>query len=228
MKKITLCFASSNPGKYSEFLKILRAYTYPEYIKFFKENEITVEHCPVPVDVDENSPTIEGNATLKMFAACDIVKCNPDEFTVIFGEDTAFYVRALNNEPGIMAKRWGGEFPSQKLISAMDGISDRYAYYACSIAYRIPQLKDYQFENYKTVTEISHGMVSDEIRGKHGFGYDIVFIPDEDNNKRLTNAELKDESPDLPHGAHRIKAISKMINSAFGEIVTEMKKFLDE
>jgi len=124
--------------------------------------------CP---EVEEDGRTFEENALKKAKAVC--------EFTgkPALSDDSGLEVAALGMKPGVRSARFAGKGCSQednvnKLLKMMEAVPDskRGARFVCVALLYLPGGK-------KIVTEGDcKGLVSREIRGKNGFGYDPVFI----------------------------------------------------
>lgn len=90
-------------------------------------------------------------------------------FAPLIVEDSGLFVPALGGEPGVRSAHYGGP---QRLLSAMQGISQRKAYFAAVLlAYEGPH-------TYRFFTGIWWGQIAHEAAGNEGFGYDPVFIPE--------------------------------------------------
>lgn len=187
MRKII--FASKNKGKIDEVRYILSDMD-TEIISLADINE--------SIDIDENGNSFEGNALIK-------AKKVYEKFKIpTIADDSGLVVEQLNNEPGIYSARYAGE-PSndsdnnRKLLGELKNYpKPHHAKFVCAAVY-------YDGENtYTTVGEIK-GRIIDKERGKNGFGYDPLFIPD---GYSITSAEME---PELKNKiSHRFNAFSKL------------------
>ena len=60
------------------------------------------------------------------------------------------------------------------------------------------------------------GRVIRELRGERGFGYDVLFVPDEQEGA-LTSAELTPEAKDLiSHRGRSLRAIAPVVLDLLG------------
>lgn len=108
-----LFFASGNKGKYQEL------------VGFFEAQDIELVMDENMPDIEENEPTLLLNAIHK---AKEGAKYS-GMWTL--GEDTGFYVRALDYFPGMHAKRWmDGTWPekAQAVLDMMKEEQDRTCY----------------------------------------------------------------------------------------------------
>lgn len=119
-------------------------------------------------------------------------------------DDSGLCVEALQGAPGVFSARYGGTPTNdarnnEKLLSKMQNITDREAFFICTIALAGVGEQTLFFEGKM------HGRISSEIRGEGGFGYDPLFIPDGQNESLATLP---------PHfkkaHSHRAQALQKL------------------
>ncbi|MHB1709236.1 MAG: RdgB/HAM1 family non-canonical purine NTP pyrophosphatase [Thermoplasmataceae archaeon] len=115
-----------------------------------------------------------------------------------FMEDTGLYIPALKGFPGPYSSYVNSTIGNKGILSLLGG--DRRAYFqtVISLSYR---MNIYQFSS------TLRGSISTEERGKNGFGFDPVFIPD---GEKLTLAEMDPERKNTI--SHRRKAAEKLID----------------
>ncbi|WP_102407507.1 non-canonical purine NTP diphosphatase [Parabacteroides bouchesdurhonensis] len=156
-------------------------------------------------DIPETADTLEGNALQK--ARYIKEKYGYD----CFADDTGLEVEALNNAPGVYSARYAGpghnsEANMKKLLSEMEGKENRKARFRTVIAI-ILNNKEYLFEG------VVNGSILTEKRGKNGFGYDPVFVPD---NYTESFAEMGDIKNKISHRAEAVKKLSTfLLNGIF-------------
>lgn len=113
----------------------------------------------------------------------------------ILGEDSGLEVEALGGGPGIESARWARGREAEKVLEALEGVSERRARYVCELVAIAPD------------GSVTHGRgelagtIAEELRGRRGFGFDPVFVPD---GESLTVAELGDDWKAA--GSHRARA----------------------
>ena len=127
-----------------------------------------------------------------------------------FAEDTGLEVEALNGEPGVKSARYAGEEKSfekniEKLLDKLKQVPNRTARFRTVICL-IVKGKHNIFEG------VCKGEIIKEKRGRGGFGYDSVFIPD---GAQKTFAEMT--LPEKNIFSHRRKATEKLIGYLKGE-----------
>ncbi|MDR0573709.1 MAG: non-canonical purine NTP diphosphatase [Tannerella sp.] len=130
-------------------------------------------------DIPETENTLEGNALQK-------AKYVKEHFGYdCFADDTGLEVEALNGEPGVRSARYAGDAHDananmEKLLRALESEQNRKARFRTVIALIIDNKNEF-FEG------VINGQIIEDKRGKTGFGYDPVFVPDGYNE---TFAEL--------------------------------------
>ena len=110
----------------------------------------------------------------------------------------------MNGEPGVRSARYAGEEKSfdkniGKLLEKLEGTTNRKARFRTVISLII-DTKENLFEG------ICEGTIGYGKRGKGGFGYDPIFVPD---GSIHTFAEMKIEEKN--QFSHRKKATDKLI-----------------
>ncbi len=159
MKK-KLVFATNNLHKLREIREILED----------QFEIISLAELDIREEIPETADSIEGNALLK--AEYVFNKTGLD----CFADDTGLEVAALNGAPGVYSARYAGEQASfddnmNLLLKETAGASDRSARFVTCIALILNQQKHF-FEG------AVQGQILHEKRGREGFGYDPVFLPD--------------------------------------------------
>ncbi len=154
-------------------------------------------------EVEEDKPTLEGNALKKARYVHKITGLPA------LSDDTGLEVEALNGAPGVYSARYAGENVTyqdnvMKLQRKMDGKKNRNAQFRTVVAL-ISENEERSFEG------VCKGEIIQEQRGKKGFGYDPVFLP---NGYDKTFAELDAEIKNRI--SHRGKAIQKFLNHISG------------
>ena len=148
-------------------------------------------------DIPEDYPTLEENA---IFKARFI---NMYSGMSVFADDTGLEIDALQGRPGVHSARFAGkkkdfEANIDKVLLLLDGVVNRKARFRTIIAL-IHDGREYFFEGQV------NGKIICERRGKGGFGYDPVFVPD---GKELTFAEMS--LTDKNKISHRAVAFEKL------------------
>ena len=188
----TFVLATANPDKAAEIVDILGG---------------TVDLRLRPADVaevDETGATLEDNARLKaraLVAATGLPAV---------ADDTGLEVDGLGGAPGVRSARFAGEGATYadnvaKLLEALEGASGP----ARRARFRTVALAAWPDGREVAVDGQVEGTIAESPRGRGGFGYDSVFVPDEGDGR--TFAELVDESPSAKHRlSHRGRAFSAL------------------
>jgi XTP/dITP diphosphohydrolase len=152
-------------------------------------------------EVDETGATFEENARLKAVAVARAT----GEWSL--GEDSGLVVPALDGRPGIYSARYAGTqcddvANNAKLLTELAPLSAdrRAAYYVC-----LAVLTDPSGEIRASAEGRCHGVITTELRGSGGFGYDPLFMIPEFHK---TFGEL---SPRVKHAlSHRARALERL------------------
>jgi len=164
-------------------LKVLSAFDYPD----------------IP-DVVEDGDTLEANAKKKAVEIALATGC------WAMADDSGLEVVALNGAPGVYSARYAGEHCSYadnnvKLLAELIGKTDRTAGFRTVIALSDPA------GNVETVSGECAGIIIEEQRGTHGFGYDPLFVPE---GQSQTFAELPaDVKNRISHRANALRRAQK-------------------
>ncbi len=148
-------------------------------------------------DLDETGNTLEENAIQKASFIFDTYKVNT------FADDTGLEIEALNGAPGVYSARYAGEERSSeknihKVLKNLHNIKNRNARFK-TVIYLIFNNKKHSFEG------IVNGIISIEPKGKDGFGYDSIFIP-EGHEKTFAEMDISEKNK----FSHRGRAINKL------------------
>ena len=131
------------------------------------------------LEVDENAETLEGNAEKKaaeVFALADSMGIigNGD---AVLADDTGLLVDALGGAPGVRSARYATDGHDdaanrRKLLYALAGVPTRKrgAHFATAMVLKIKGEPDIE------ATGRVFGVITEEERGEHGFGYDSLFF----------------------------------------------------
>jgi XTP/dITP diphosphohydrolase len=155
-------------------------------------------------DPEENGESFEENAFIKARALADELGVS------VIADDSGLEVDALNGRPGIYSARFAGddEKNCEYLLSLMKTVPEpkRTARFVCAIVLIRPGYADI------IVRGVCEGKIAFEPTGNAGFGYDPLFIPDEQQGTELTFAELGQEKKDaISHRAKALEALTRVI-----------------
>lgn len=186
----SIILATGNHNKLRELREILKSFP----IKL----HALADFPPVPEAVEDGA-TFAENALKKAahYAALLNLPCMAD--------DSGLVVEALEGRPGVFSARYAGPVATdwencEKLLKEMNGQENRAAYFACVLALVVPDGQSRIWEGR------CHGILINERRGEHGFGYDpLFFLPEV--NKTLAEIPLAEKSG----YSHRGKALARFM-----------------
>ena len=162
-----------------------------------------------PFDLKIKSPRETG----KSFKANSELKAKyffkKSKITTI-SDDSGLCVDCLNNRPGIYSARWAKKYGSfikagKKIIELVKNKNKNKktknvkAKFICSLTFI------YNLNKKITTTGIIEGKISEKSKGKNGFGYDPIFIP---NTSQITFGQMNKKKKILMD--HRFVAFKKM------------------
>ena len=187
-----LVFVTNNPHKLEEVKDIIE----DENLYSFKL--ISLGEIGCAEEIEETSSTLEGNASQK--ANYIYNKYGVD----CFADDTGLEVEALNGEPGVYSARYAGEEKDadknmNKVLGRLSKSINKKARFRTVISLIINGEE-------KIFEGIVNGVIINEKRGKQGFGYDPVFLPE---GYTQTLAEMPLELKNKI--SHRFHAVRRMI-----------------
>ncbi len=188
MKKILL--ATTNKGKLNDVKEILKDVEV-EILSFLDFDEYP--------EVEETGTTFLENAELKVRAAFEKYGIPS------IGDDSGLESFQLNGEPGIYSARYAGlpaddEKNNLKLLEKLSQYPEPHlGRFVCAAVY---------FDGKGLISAVGEvrGNIINNPRGKNGFGYDPLFVPDGYKN---TMAELTHEEKNKI--SHRLKAFKELI-----------------
>ncbi len=184
--------ATKNKNKIREFKQIL-----PDF------DIITQEEAGIDIDVDETGETFIENARLKAMAIFE------KTHIPALADDSGLEVYALGGAPGVYSARYGGEGlddagRTKLLLENMKDVDDelRGAQFVSAIVF-VTEEKVYEAEG------VFEGVITREMRGVNGFGYDPVFYVPEMGK---TAAEMtSEEKNSISHRGKALKHLAEML-----------------
>lgn len=190
--------ASRNPGKAAELRRLLRVLPW---------RLLELDQAPGGHEISwvEDGATYLENAAIKVRAVCAVTGLPA------LADDSGIEVPALGGWPGIHTARWLGEGASstellQGLIQRIASLpaESRRATFVCALALALPSPGN---EPSLIVTEARlDGTLVTEPRGRRGFGYDPIFVP---QGEQRTMAEVSQAHKD--EISHRALAARRLL-----------------
>ena len=189
-----IIIGTNNEGKYKEICNLL-----PNKVRKYSPKEFDIS------SPEETGKTFKENSFLK--ASYFSKKTN----LICLSDDSGLEIDLLSGKPGIYSSRWSGEknnfdLAIRRVFEEMNNIKEDWtreniARFICSMTLYWPDGKNFLTQG------IVKGKISTVKKGKNGFGYDPIFIPDGYNQ---TFAEMM---PNMKMSIdHRFKAFLKIKN----------------
>ena len=182
-----LVLATANPDKAVEIAGLLTGF------------EVVPRPADVP-EVEETADTLEGNARLKARAVAAATGATA------VADDTGLEVEVMGGRPGVWAARYAGKGATYadnvaKLLAELEGVDDRRARFRTVALACLPDGREVVAEG------IVDGRIASRPRGRGGFGYDPVFVPDEGDGR--TFAEMTPaEKAAVSHRGRAFRALA--------------------
>ena len=151
---LNLIVATGNPGKLVE----MQAY--------LADLGCQLSLKPPEIEIEETGTTFAENAALKATQTAQALK----QWAI--ADDSGLAVTALDGAPGLYSARYGKTDTEriQRLLTAMQGQTQRQAEFICALAVADPQGK-IRLQALGTIA----GEILEAPHGEHGFGYDPIF-----------------------------------------------------
>ena len=194
-KIINLIIGTNNPGKLREIKDLLSG-----NLKIYSPKNLKLK------SPKENGKSFKENSFIKarFFAKKTKMLCLAD--------DSGLEIDALDKKPGIFSSRWAGTEGNfnkaiKKVFSELTKKDKNWknkqikARFVCALSICWPDGK-----NFCRVGKIE-GLISPKKKGKNGFGYDPIFIP---NKRKTTFGQMKySEKSKIDHRFIAYKKIKK-------------------
>jgi XTP/dITP diphosphohydrolase len=202
-----LVIATHNPGKLRELRELLA----PHGIAAVSAGDLGL---PEP---EETGTTFAENARIKAYAAAAAAGLPA------FADDSGLAVDALDGEPGIYSARWAG--PDKNFQRAMETVEEKLR----ALGAQAPEQRRAHFVSALCVAwpdghvEAFEAQVDGTLvwppRGKQGFGYDPMFLPD-GHTRTFGEMDSEEKHGLPPRGrglSHRARAFLKLAEACLGE-----------
>lgn len=161
---------------------------------------LSLDDVGITDEIEENGSTYKENALIKARVAAS-------SGYIGVGDDSGLSVRALGGAPGVFSARYAGvhgdnDANNAFLLKNLEGESDRFAEFVCTIACVFPDGREPIVVEGRTA-----GVIVDNAQGSEGFGYDPLFFYEPMGK---TFAQLSaDEKNAISHRGKAIEAFAK-------------------
>ncbi|MEE8109739.1 MAG: non-canonical purine NTP pyrophosphatase [bacterium] len=141
---------------------------------------------------------------------------------ITLADDSGLEVDALSGAPGIHSARWLGEVSqterNRRIVEALQdcALGDRRARFRCAVAVCKPG-EGRQAATVQIFEAALSGFIAKEASGDGGFGYDPIFLPDEDGRPgRRTLAQVSPSQKNrISHRAQALHLAADHLSSLF-------------
>ena len=169
------------------------------YLKSVRAHIISLKDVAHASGIREDKSTFKGNAVKKAVTISKFTK------GIVLADDSGLCVDLLDGQPGVKSARFAGcnkkdHDNNTKLLKIMRRVpaGKRRARFVCAIAIAN------KGKVVKIIEEYCEGRIANSIRGRHGFGYDPLFlIPKYKKTFGELGLKVKDKM------SHRSKALKK-------------------
>lgn len=193
-----LIIASNNQGKLREFKELLEPFGF---------EVVSMREAGFTDEIVEDGDTFEENAHIKAKAVFEKLG------EPVIADDSGLEIDFLNGAPGVYSARYAGENASDKercakVLEEMHGVARelREARFVCTIYFIYDEDEEY------SVRGEVEGYIGDKPLGKNGFGYDPIFMLDEDESMATISAEEKNK---ISHRAEAFRKLAEILKEKF-------------
>lgn len=193
-----LVIASDNAGKIREFRALLEPYGF---------DVISMREAGFSGEIIEDGDTFAENAHIKARAVFEATGLPT------IADDSGLVIDFLNGAPGVYSARYAGEGASDeercaKVLDEMLGVERelRDARFVCTIYFIYAEDEEYSVRG-----EVC-GYIGDEPVGENGFGYDPIFMLNDDESMATIGDEEKNE---ISHRAMAFNKLSEILKEKF-------------
>jgi XTP/dITP diphosphohydrolase len=172
-------FATSNKNKFNEASRILEKYGYELVLFSFEKKELQ--------STDLGEIALQSALIAYTYVNAPVVV-----------EDSGLFIKALNGFPGPFSSYVYKTIGVRGVLKLMESVTDRSAYFEAAVAIVMPPFE-------RVFKGSVYGRIADSPRGTGGFGFDPIFIPE---NEDKTFAEMSVEEKNKY--SHRARAFEKL------------------
>ncbi len=180
-------FATSNPHKFDEARKIF--------------SDMNLEVWRLEIECREiQSENLEDIA---IFSAEEMAR---KHILTLFTEDAGLFIDSLKGFPGPYSSYVYETIGRRGVLKLMKGVSNRRAKFVSAVAYSDRGIRTMLF-----MGEVV-GWISEEEKGRSGFAFDSIFIPDEGDGRTFAEMSAQEKN----RISHRGRSLQKLIRWLIG------------
>lgn len=183
---IKFYFATRNRYKLAEAQNVLKRY----------------DVCLEPTDIVKLEVQSESLEDIAINAAIDAYRQLRKPVVV---EDSGLFIEALNGFPGPYSSFVYKTIGLQGILKLMADVADRRARFEAVVALAIDEDDVHVFKG------VVEGVISTEIRGNKGFGFDPIFIPLEGDGRTFAEMDI-DEKNRYSHRGRAFDMLGRWIS----------------
>lgn len=174
-------FATTNSDKFKEAAEIVEAYGIRLKRLNLEKQEIQAENI----------------VEIAVYSAQQLVLTGTVRSVV--AEDSGFFVDALRGFPGPYSSYVYKTLGSRGILNLMRNVNDRKASFTSAVAYCAVRSIPVCF------TGVVKGTLTSRLRGKSGFGFDPIFVPQYGDGRTFGEMNVEEKN----RFSHRAKAFAK-------------------
>jgi len=177
-------FATSNPNKFNEAKEL------------FDKETLEIDHYKVDL-VELQTDNVEELALYSVRHAFKAIQ------KPVFVEDAGLFIKSLKDFPGVYSKHTLHTIGLEGILKLLENIEDRSAEFRAVVAYK-------NREEEKVFKGVCAGNITSQARGRDGFGFDPIFLPE---GREKTFAEDFETKSNLSHRAQALKKLVEHLKS---------------
>ena len=180
-------FATRNKGKFDEAARVALKYG-------IELAQVSLEKYEIQADDLKKIASVAAEQALREMGV-----------TAMLAEDAGFFIDALNGFPGPYSSYVYRTLGVKGIVKLLEDVDKRDAQFACAVAY-CDRDHTICFEG------VVKGKVGFKPRGKQGFGFDPIFIPDQGDGRTFAEMDV-DEKNRYSHRALAFSDFCKWMKS---------------
>jgi XTP/dITP diphosphohydrolase len=142
---------------------------------------------------------------LESIAAYSLGRISPNDPRPVIVEESGLFIEHYKGFPGPYSSYTLGKIGLIGILKIMEGVDDRRAHYKSVIAFKHGcELRLFQ--------GVVYGRISREPRGKGGFGYDPIFIPDEGDGRTFGEMTVEEKNS-ISHRARAFRMLGAWLKA---------------